>query len=282
MAKKILFYLGSGDYPNPFDCLLAYDNGYDNVINYFNVDEEKALNIVQNIVFARSKENIKNTVLFVGGSNTELAKKSYKSIKMFLLTSKVPQVSVVFDPNGIYTTTAAILIKMKRKVKDIAGQNVVIFGGTGSIGQCIAGVLAEHNAHVEICSRNRDKLNGVLSSINSKNVTGFVTQCVEDMYNASRKKDIIITSGPPGVTMLKKKIIEKLSPKIIIDISAIKPLGIENFNTDKDLKEIRKKVTCIIGEEIGVLKNNIERKILKEVLKEPVFYERKDILALAK
>ncbi|MCK5177540.1 MAG: NAD(P)-binding domain-containing protein [Candidatus Aenigmarchaeota archaeon] len=281
MGDKILFYLDSGSYSNPYDCLLAYDNGYNKVMTYFDVDKRKALKILHDVIFARKKKDIKNTVFFIGGSDVKRAEECYNTLKDFLLISKVHPISLIFDPNGVYTTIVAMLIKMKKQIKNLEGRRILILGGTGAIGQCIALILAEKKALVTITSRNRDKLNDVLAQINNPNIAGFVCQCESDVCYSCENKEIILVAGPPGVTMVKKETIAKLRPMLLYDVSAIKPLGIENFNKREDLEELKKRAVCVDGEEIGTLKNKIEKKILKDVLEKTMFYGKEEILNFA-
>ncbi|MCK5476812.1 MAG: NAD(P)-binding domain-containing protein [Candidatus Aenigmarchaeota archaeon] len=281
MGDKILFYLDAGSYSNPYDCLLAYDNGYNKVMPYFNVDKKKALKILHDVIFARNKRDIKNTVFFIGGSDVKKAEECYNTLKEFLLTSKVHPISLIFDPNGVYTTIAAMLINMKKQIKNLEGKNILILGGTGAIGQCIALILAEKKAVVTITSRNRDKINDILAQLNNPNIVGLICQCEYDVYTSCKNKEIILVAGPPGVTMIKKETISKITPLLLYDVSAIKPLGIENFNKREDFEELKKRAVCVNGEEIGTLKNKIERKILKNVLEKTMFYGKEEILTFA-
>ena len=278
MGKKILVYLDSGTYPCPFDCLLAYDSGYDHIVNYHSVDGKKGVKIIQDVIFTRSEEDLKNTVFFIGGTDIKTAEKCFNEIKLFLLTSKMPQVSIIFDPNGIYTITASMLINIKKKIKDIEDKKILVLGGTGSIGQCIAQLLAEKKAFVTITSRSRDKLNGILSVLDNKRIDGFVCECESDTRLISKRKDIIITTGPPGRTMIRKETIAKINPSAVVDVSAIMPFGIENFNKTKDLTDLKKRFACIGGKDIWSLKNKIEKKILNNVIKKRIIYDKTEIL----
>lgn len=283
MVKKVLLYLDTNKVANPFDLLLALDADYDAVIPYVGVSEDNVDYIVQNSVFARDSEGLKNTVILVGGGLDD-SEKVFQKLKRLL---RAPlQMSVIWDPNGACTTAAATIAKIEKLVgpSGVRGKNVTILAGTGPIGQISILLLRNLGANVTITSRTKDKANKIASKLSDDvrgKVKGAAGPTPNERCEACKGADIILATGAIGAQLLDSESLSKLKPAVIADVNAVQPHGIEDIKPDMDGTTVRGAKAlgpCAIGD----LKNKVEKEILKRALAETKFYDYNDALMLAR
>jgi len=281
MVKKVLLYLDTNKVANPFDILLAYDAEYDAVVPYTGVSEENVEYLIQNSVFARTGEGLKNTVVLVGGSLDE-SEKVFQKLKRIL---RPPfQMSVIWDPNGACTTSATTIAKIEKIAGSLRGKNVTVLAGTGPIGQISALLLRNLGANVTITSRTKDKANKIANKLSDDvrgKVKGFAGPNPADRCEACKGAQIILATGAIGAQLLDSEGLAKLKPEIIADVNAVQPHGIEEIKPDMDGDIVRGAKAlgpCAIGD----LKNRVEREILKKALAETKFYDYNDALMMAR
>jgi methylene-tetrahydromethanopterin dehydrogenase len=284
MTKKVFLYLDTNKVANPFDLLLAADAGFDIVIPYANVSEENVDYIVQNSMFAREKEGLKNTVMMVGG-DLDVSERIFQRLKR---TLRPPfQMSVVWDPGGACTTAAATVTKIEKLAggsAGIRGKSVTILAGTGPIGQLSAILLRNLGAHVTVTSRSKDKANKIASKLSDDvrgKVKGLIGATPDERRDACKDANIVLATGAIGALLLDSESLKKLKPLIIADVNAVQPYGIEDVRPDMDgatLGSGKALGPCAIGD----LKNAVEKKILQKALEEPRFFDYNDAFMLAR
>jgi len=284
MMKKVFLYLDTDKVANPFDLLLALDSDYDAVLPYAGVTEENVDYIIQNSIFARDKEGLKNTVVMVGG-DLDPAERIFQKLKR---TLRPPfQMSVILDPSGACTTASAMVAKIEKLAggsAGIRGKNVTILAGTGPVGQISAILLRNLGANVTITSRSKDKAQKVAAKL-SDDVRGKVKGAQGNLTNerceACKEAGIILATGAIGAQLLDSEALKKLKPAIIADVNAVQPYGIEDVKPDMDgdlVNGAKSLGPCAIGD----LKNLIEMKMLKKALEEPKFFDYNDAFMLAR
>lgn len=284
MAKKVLLYLDTGKVANPFDILLAYDAGYDAVVPYSGVTEENVDYIAQNAVFARDQEGLKSTAILLGG-DLETCEKILQKLKRVL---RAPfQMSVVLDPGGACTTSAAAIAKIEKLsggAGTLRGKNATILAGTGPIGQISALLLRNLGAHVTITSRHKDKaakVAGRLSDDVRGKVKGLIGATPAERIEACKEAQVVLATGAIGAQLLDSESLKKIKPAIIADVNAVQPYGIEDITPDMEGDKVggaKALGPCAIGD----LKNLVERKILQKALEEVRFFDYNDALGLAR
>ncbi len=279
--KKVLLYLDTNKVANPFDPLLALDGDYDAVLPYASVTEENVEYIIHNAIFARSDEGRKNTVIMVGGSLDE-SEKIFQKLRRMLRTPF--EMSVIFDPNGACTTAAATIAKIEKLIGNIRGKRITILAGTGPIGQISALLLRNLGGEVTITSRSKDKAVRTANRLSDDvrgSVIGLQGATPDERVKACRNADIILATGAKGTQLLDSEALGKLKPKIVADVNAIQPYGIEEIKPDMDGDDIRGTKglgPCTIGD----LKNLVEKEMLKKALEETKFFDYNDALILAR
>ena len=67
--RKILIQLDSDRLPSVFDRVVAVDAGVDELFSYGGVKPEQVRDLVHGAIFTRGPKDLKNTALFIGGSD---------------------------------------------------------------------------------------------------------------------------------------------------------------------------------------------------------------------
>lgn len=278
-APYILFYLDTDKRASSFDICMAYDVGFKAVIPYENVTTEDAKKIVQDAMFSRGPKGIKHTSFFIGGRDSEKAEEILETVKNTMFPPF--ETGIIIDPCGAYTTAAAAVAKVEEavsshKLGSLGDKTCAVFG-TGPVGRIIAVLLTRLGCNVMIISPNPKRTNGeeyvenlskLLNSKHGANVEGVFAPTATEKAKVLRKADVIFCASTEGVRVIKKKLLEDLKLlKIMADINAVPPLGIEGIKLEDDMKEMAPGILGIGALTIGKLKYQLEKEILKEVRK---------------
>lgn len=241
--KKLLIQLDSDRLASVFDCVTAYDSGVDNVISYGGVAPEDVRNLVYGAMFTRGGEDLRNTAIFIGGSDVPTGEAMLKAV---LDTFFGPvRVSVMADPNGSNTTAAAAVTKITSTV-DVKGKKAVVFAGTGPVGLRACALLAKEGADVYLTSRSIERARSAGELIKSRfnlDVTPYQVADDEAAKAVLEGAYVLMTAGAPGVTLVKEDV-WKANPtiKVMADVNAVPPLGIEGIKPHWNGKEREGKV----------------------------------------
>ena len=235
--KKLLIQLDSDKHPSSFDRIVPYDSGVDDVLSYGNVTLDDIEGLVQGAFFTRG--DLKNTAVWIGGSHVPTGEKLLEKVqKTFFGPFKV---SVMLDSNGCNTTAATAVAKIV-KAMDVQGQKVVVGAGTGPVGMRAAGLLASEGANVVLTSRKQDRAEAAAEAVNQRFGVTTVSGAALADENSARKalEDAVavFTCGAAGVQVVSQAVWTSIpSLKLIADINAVPPLGIEGIDMSDDGKE---------------------------------------------
>jgi hypothetical protein len=266
--KKILIQLDSDKFASVFDAITAYDAGVDQVLQYSGVTEEHVRDLVYGAMFTRGGDDLKNSSVFIGGSNVSDGEKLLRATTASFFGPV--RVSVMFDANGCNTTAAAAVRKIA-SVGEIKGQKVVILGGTGPVGMRAAALLAGEGAKVLLTSRSRKKAEEVCDSVNERFGAGIgpvEVQNFEDADNTLSGAYAALCAGAAGITMLPESVwLEHPTLRVLADVNAVPPLGIEKTKPHWNRKEVGGKIIFgALG--IGGLKMKIHRDCLSRLFRQ--------------
>jgi len=276
-APYLLFFLDTDKRASPFDICMAYDAGFDAVIPHDNVTPEDARNIVQDTIFSRSQKGVKHTCFFIGGKNIEKAEEILKTVKDTMFPPF--ETSVIIDPGGAYTTAAAAVAKVEDAISsnnlgNLKDKSCAIFG-TGSVGRIIAVLLSRLGCNVKIASINPKRANGeeyaknvakLLKSRYGVDVQGVFAPTRAKKVEILQNADVIFCAAARGIRVIEKNLLKELKlMKIIVDINAVPPFGVEGIKLKDDMREIMPGIFGIGALTIGGLKHALEKEILKEV-----------------
>jgi methylene-tetrahydromethanopterin dehydrogenase len=267
-----MLFLDTDKHATLFDILMAYDCGFDVVVPYQQVEVEDAVRIVQDAMFSRGTKGVKSTTIFIAGTDVEKTRKILKKVKKVMFPPF--ELSVVFDPRGGHTTASALVVKVeealsKHRLGTLQGKKVVILAGTGQVGRLAARICSSRGAEVSITSRQKaraDKIAREIEAETGSKVRGLQAATLEETYESVKDAGIIISAGKAGVITLPMSVLRKLERgKILADVNAIPPLGIEGVTLKADNEEVLPGVYGIGALSIGDLKYKIEARILNEV-----------------
>jgi methylene-tetrahydromethanopterin dehydrogenase len=292
----ILLFLDTDERASPFDICMAYDAGYNVVMPYENVTTENVKQIVQDAIFSRDPKGLKHTCFFIGGKNMEKAEEVLKVVR----DSMFPpfQVNTIIDPGGAYTTAAAMVAKVEdalanSKLGNLKDKTCAIFG-TGAVGRVAAILLARLGCNVMIVSLNPNRKDGEeyvekLSNFFKKNysvdVEGVFAPTPEKKVEVMKKADVILCAPKAGVQVITKKMLNELKlAKVIADVNAVPPFGVEGIKLKDDMREIVPGIFTIGALTIGKLKYKLEKEILKEARRnnKGIVYNYNQALQLAR
>ncbi len=276
-APYLLFFLDTDRIASPFDVCMAYDAGFNAVIPYENVTPEDAKKIVQDAMFSRGPKAVKHTCFFIGGKNAEKA----EEISEVVTSAMFPpfEASVIVDPGGAYTTAAAAVAKVEdallsHKLGSLKDKKCAVFG-TGSVGKIIAVLLTRLGCNVTIVSLNPNRKDGdeyveklakLMNDRYGANVQGVFAPKPGKKIEVIKKADLIFCVGTRGVRVIEKSFLNKLKlMKVMVDINAIPPLGIEGMKLKDDMREMAPGIYGIGALTVGDLKHNLEKAILRQV-----------------
>jgi len=278
--KTVFVFLDTDKYCSPFDMLVVTDAFPDsNIFKFENVTGEDAAKIVYDTLFPRGPLGAAHTKIFINGSNFDMVEKVVEATQKSMASAPWGT-SVIVDPRGAYSTAAGAVAKilgvsLDKKFGILEGKNVAVLAGTGPVGQTAARIFASEKANVVITSRTLAKGQVVADKINKEVVAERVKVVEvtkpEQTATAVKNAEIILSAGAGGIQLLSAEDLKKHATKckIVADINAIKPVGVEGLESNDDGKEIKTGVFGIGALSIGKLKIKIETEMIKRATEAP-------------
>jgi hypothetical protein len=249
-----------------------------NIFKFENVTGEDAGKIVYDALFPRGPLGAAHTKIFINGSNFEMVEKVVEATQK-AMASAPWGTSIIVDPRGAYSTAAGAVAKilglsLEKKIGSFEGKNVAVLAGTGPVGQTAARIFASEKANVVITSRALAKGQAVADKINkevgAKRVTVVEVTKPEQTAVAVKDAEIILSAGAGGIQLLSADDLKKAKKcKLVADINAIKPVGVEGLGSNDDGVEMAKGVFGIGALAIGKLKIKIETDMIKRATEAP-------------
>jgi len=269
--KKILIQLDSDPHASVFDAVVAVDSGVDHLLQYGDVEQGQVRDLVYGAMFTRGPEDLRNTAIFVGGSNVTAGEALLKAVVDCFFGPM--RVSVLLDANGANTTAAAAVLAASEHMP-LDGSTAVVLGATGPVGQRAVRLLARQNARVRVASRSKERAADVCTAVaelvEGADLTPFETKSTETTAGALAGADAVIAAGAAGVELLPADVsrgCERLS--VAIDLNAVPPLGIAGLEvTDKAIE--RAGTICYGAIGVGARKVKIHKAAIREL------FERND------
>jgi methylene-tetrahydromethanopterin dehydrogenase len=275
-APYLLFYLDTDVKASPFDICMAYDAGYNAVIPYENIIPEDAKTIVLDALLSRGPKAVKHTCFLIGGKNAERAEQVFEAMK----DSMFPpfKASIIVDPAGAYTTAAAMVAKAEKsletsKLGELKTKTIAILG-TGAVGQIAAVLLAKMGCNVMIVSLNPKRVDGkehaegiakLLAKDHGVQVEGIFAPTPASKIEIIKKADVVMCAGVRGVRIIDKEMLNEVKTmKVLLDINAVPPFGVEGIELKDDMREMLPGIFTIGALTVGDLKHKLEKEILRD------------------
>lgn len=271
--KKILVYLSNENQPSLFDLIVAYDSDVDAVIPFGNVTKDDITNTVYGCIFTRRPKKLINTAILIGGNDSDLADKMMKKAKKTFFGDF--KVSIMADPNGNSTTSAATVAKIKDKMGNLEGKKTVVLAGTGPVGERVSVLMHREGATVTLTSRKQEKAEKVCQKIKEKYNRDMVPLQVsndEECLEAVKDAEIVVATGTAGIQLMSRDVWSQCpSIKVLADVNAYPPAGIEGVEVSDDGKEVDGKY--LFGAvAIGDIKTKGMRDVIRKMYEEKGAY----------
>ena len=263
--KKLLLLLDTDASPSTFDQVVAYDSNVDNIIAYGGITVENVTSHVHGMIFTRGGGNLKNSAIFIGGSNVSASDLVGTAVKKSFFGPM--SVSVMLDPNGSNTTAAAIVRKVTTNY-NIDGKKVVIIG-SGPVGQRAALLFLKEGAG-EVVITSRDITRSKAISLQMKNAYGVCVTAGETVSGESVNKllndaHVAVACGPAGVCVIPEPAWKNCDTlEVVADVNAVPPLGIAGLDV-MDNGTDKKGIRFYGALAIGNLKMKVHRAAIKSL-----------------
>lgn len=230
--QRILIQLDSDKHASVFDGVVAVDSGVDHLFQYSQVSVDDVEGLVHGAMFTRGPQDLHQTAVFVGGSDVATGEALAEAATNCFFGPM--RVSVMMDSNGANTTAAAAVLAAAREM-NLNGVEALVLAGTGPVGLRAGRLLAAQGARVKLGSRSLERAQqaaaAIQSQVDGSEVQGVATATGEDTLLAAKDSEVIIAAGAAGIQLISKSVWEQCEQlKVLIDLNAVPPLGIEGVD----------------------------------------------------
>lgn len=266
VMQRILIQLDSDPHPSTFDRVVAVDAGADELFSYGSITPQNVEPLIHGGMFTRKPSDLKNTAVFIGGSNVAAGEAIYeKVLKTFFGPVRL---SVMMDSNGSNTTAAATVIAISRHLP-LQEVDAVILGGTGPVGLRAAQILASQGARVRLGSRTLDKAvaarDHLAKLVDVAQITPCETTSPTGFNAACAGANVLIAAGAAGVQLISSGQWQAMQTlKVAVDLNAVPPAGIEGVDLLDKAKE-RAGVICYGAIGVGGTKMKIHTAAIRQL-----------------
>ncbi|MCR9231969.1 MAG: NADP-dependent methylenetetrahydromethanopterin/methylenetetrahydrofolate dehydrogenase [bacterium] len=264
--KKILIQLDSSQHASTFDRVVAIDAGVDELMSYHEVTPVNVEALVHGAMFTRGPEDLKNTALFIGGSDTHSGENLLRKVQETFFGPV--RVSIMMDSNGCNTTAAAAVLAAGKHL-DFSETKALVLGGTGPVGLRAAQLLARRGAEVVLASRSKERAQAACDAIaglvEDARVQPLSLKDHKQLEAVNQETSLIIAAGAAGVKLLPAACWKPLKNlKVVIDLNAVPPAGIEEVDVmDKATERDGKICYGAIG--VGGTKMKIHKAAIRKL-----------------
>lgn len=264
--KKILVCLDTDTQSSVFDSVVAIDSGVDHLLRHSGVKPTEVTNLVHGAMFTRGGEGLKNTGIFIGGSDVAAAEQLLTAVRGAFFGAV--KVSVMLDPSGANTTAAAAVVTASRHISLGPETTAVVLGGTGPVGQRVVRMLAQEGAEVRVASRKMSRAEGVChrvaQAVSGARVTAHVIEDNAPDY-AMQGANLLISAGAAGVEMISEHC--RLSQSmlgVVVDLNAVPPTGIAGVKPQHKAHKENGQI-CYGALGVGGLKMKLHKAAIKKL-----------------
>ena len=267
----ILHMFTPGRQMSPFDINMAADAGYQIIVPYCDVGIDGIKGLTQDTIFSRGPKGVARTGIFIGGRDARVAADMLERARASMVKPFV--VSLMADPSGAFTTAAALVACVEQALQrhhaqGLAGQRVVILGGTGPVGRIAGVIAAQAGAEVFLSSRN-----GIDAAEDAARETGErfgvafhgVSGADPAAVRASiEQADVLLACAAAGVQVVSPEalaVAQRL--KVAADVNAVPPEGIAGVGVMDDAVPLAGTLAVGIGAlAVGNVKYQTQHRLL--------------------
>jgi methylene-tetrahydromethanopterin dehydrogenase len=276
---SVLHLLTPAKNASPFDVNMAFDSGFEKIMPYTEVTQDEISGLTQDVIFSRSPSGVKQTGIFIGGRDIDVAMDMMKASKKSMFGPFT--CSVFADPSGAFTTGGAMIAKVEFHLKkqfgeELTGQRVSVFGATGPVGGCVSIIAAQNGAKVTLVAHNERALEEAKAKVEGWNKAYDVELTVvlggsdEQKTEILKNTDIVLSAAAAGIQIISQEMIKAAGHlKVLADVNAVAPAGIEGVAVDSDGVLLKGTETFGIGAlAVGQLKYGTQLSLLQKMLSE--------------
>ena len=270
----ILHMFTPGRQMSPFDINMAADAGYQMVVPYCDVGLDAIPGLTQDTIFSRGPKGVARTGIFIGGRDALLAADMLERSKAAMVKPFV--VSLMADPSGAYTTAAAMVACVETALRrhhalGLAGQRVVILGGTGPVGRIAGVIAAQAGAEVFLSSRNgidvaeeAARLTGQRFGVTLHGLSGGDPAAVRASIASA---DVLLACAAAGVQVVSAEALTFAKRlKVAADVNAVPPEGIAGVGVMDDAAPLAGTSAVGIGAlAVGNVKYQTQHRLLVQM-----------------
>jgi methylene-tetrahydromethanopterin dehydrogenase len=237
MAKKnILHMVTPLKNISAFDVNMAIDAGYDAIMPYTQIDDTKVADVVQDAIFSRAPGSVRHSGMFIGGYDINLASDMVRAATAALVPPF--ELSIFADPNGAFTTSAALVAMAEKQLLDahgrsFEGRHAIIFGG-GPVGLSAAVLLAKAGAHVRVAKLTSSKRGSALQDVAERYdvaLTHYDAQTEDLRIAAAADCEVLFATAKEGVQVVSRAVLDASRVLAVVgDVNAVPPAGIEGVD----------------------------------------------------
>jgi hypothetical protein len=222
--------------------------------------------LVYGAMFTRGVEDLKNTAIFIGGSDVAGGEALLSQVRKTFFGPM--RVSVMLDSNGANTTAAAAVLAAG-KHQPLRDAEALVLAGTGPVGSRVVRLLAAEGAKARVASRNLQRAQAVCQAVLARSPGAVLRACETATPAATAAAlegaQIIIAAGAPGVELLSAEARRGCRTLIVaIDLAAVPPLGLRGIAVT-DRADERDGAICYGAIGIGGAKMKIHKAALRQL-----------------
>ena len=231
--RRILLQLDTDAHPSVFDAVVATDAGAEVLLRHGNVEAADVRDLVYGLMFTRGGEDLARSAVFVGGGDVAAADIVFDQVRDAFFGPV--RVSVMADPSGA-NTTAAAAVHLAQQHIDLATSSVAVLAATGPVGRRVARLLLRCGARTFVTSRSLERATALVDQLPTESASGKAepveTASPDQLRNLIAGVDAVVAAGTTGVCLLPKSVWQTASLKLMVDLNAVPPLGIEGIQAD--------------------------------------------------
>jgi hypothetical protein len=272
-TPKILIQLDTDPQVSTFDGVVAIDAEVDHLFRHGQVEPSNVRELVHGAMFTRGGEALKNTAIFVGGSNVLAGEKVFAAVRDSFFGSV--RVSMMIDSGGCNTTATAAVLSAAAHIP-LEGTTALVLAATGPVGARISRLLARRGTRVRVASRKLDRAketcDQIVSQIPDAKLDAVAITSEAALSSALENVPLVFSAGAAGIQLLRRSLREAADDlRVVIDLNAVPPLGVEGIAVDDRAKTYGQAI-CYGAIGIGGLKLKIHKAAIRRL------FEQNDLL----
>jgi hypothetical protein len=270
-VHNLLLQLDSSSHPSVFDRIVAFDGGAGHVMSYGSVTPDHVRELVHGALFTRGPQDLHRTAIFIGGQDMAAGEQLLTAVRDTFFGPF--RVSVMLDANGANTTAVAAVARIEG-LGDVKGRKAVVVAGSGPVGSRVAGLLAAAGATVVVTSRRAGdgSLSARIGQRFGVTVQERSVRTSDEAAEVLQDAEIVVNTGPAGVCLVPRRAwSQRRSLKILVDLNAVPPAGIEGVEPS-DKATTRDGVVTFGALGVGSLKMKLHKACITRL------FERTDLV----